>query len=176
MGIASVISWILGNAFLWLFPVGVITAIVKLRRARFARRVVTPSYVLWGETLFYAMGIGLVYSGLMHAYFGNIVAPTIGWAQSPFEYELGWFSIGTGVVAMISLWRGYEMRLAVTIATSIFLFAAAAQHIQEMLVAHNYAPNNSGPIVWISDIAYPAILLALAFFSRDAHERYERIG
>ncbi|HEY8322722.1 MAG TPA: DUF6790 family protein [Candidatus Baltobacteraceae bacterium] len=176
MGIASVISWILGNAFLWLFPVGVVTAIVKLRRAAFARRVATASYVVWGETLFYAMGIGMVYNGIMHAYFGNIVAPSIGWAQSPFEYELGWFSIGIGTVAIISLWRGYEMRLAVTVATAIFLFAAAAQHLQEMLVAHNYAPNNAGPILWVGDIAYPVILLVLAFLSRDAHERYERIG
>jgi len=176
MGIASVISWILGNTFLWLFPVGVITAIVKVRRAKFARRVVTAPYVVWGETLFYAMGIGMVYNGVMHAYFGNIVAPSIGWAQSPFEYELGWFSIGIGTVAIISLWRGYEMRLAVTVATAIFLLAAAAQHLQEMLVAHNYAPNNAGPILWIGDIAYPVILLVLAFLSRDAHERHERIG
>ncbi|MDQ2992986.1 MAG: hypothetical protein M3R30_09245 [Candidatus Eremiobacteraeota bacterium] len=174
MGIAAVISWIFANTAVWLFLVAVIVTIVKLRRARFARRVVTASYVLWGEVLFYTLGIGFVYIGVMHAYFGNLVAPTIGWAQSPFEYELGWAEIGLGIVALLSLWRGFEMRLAATLIFAIFSFAAAAQHISQMLRVHNYAPGNAGLILWWGDIALPIVLLVLAGLSREAQERYER--
>jgi len=175
MSIAGAVSWILGNAFLWLFVVGVVVAIVKIRRAAFARRVVTQPYVLWGEVLFYTAGIGMIYSGLFHAYGGAMVAATIGWGPSPFQYELGWFEIGIGIVGMLALWRGYEMRLAATLANAIFLFAAAAQHIQMMLVDHNYAPNNAGPVLWIADIVYPIVFLILAWLSREAHERSERL-
>ncbi len=163
MSIATVISWILGNAFVWLFPLGVLVAIIKIRR------------VLWGETLFYTAGIGFVYSGLMHAYAGLMLAASIGWAPSPFQFELGWLEVGIGLVGILSLWRGYEMRLAATLANAIFLFAAAAQHIQEMLVAHNYAPNNAGLVLWLGDLAYPALFLILAWLSKEAQERHERM-
>lgn len=173
MGIAAAISWIFANTPVWLFLVAVIVTAVKLRRARFARRVVTASYVLWGEVLFYTLGIGFVYIGVMHAYFGTIVAPTIGWAPSPFEYELGWAEIGLGIVALLSLWRGFEMRLAATLIFATFSFAAAAQHISQMLSAHNFTPGNAGLILWWGDIALPIVLLALAWLSREAQERYE---
>jgi hypothetical protein len=176
MDIATVISWIFTNTAVWLFLVAVIVTIVKVRRARFARRVVTPSYILWGETLFYTLGVGFVYVGVMHAYFGHFVAPTIGWAPSPFEYELGWAEIGLGIVALLSLWRGYEMRLAATLIFATFSFAAAAQHVSQMLGAHNYAPGNAGLILWWGDIALPVVVLILAYLSREAHERHERIN
>ena len=173
--IASVISWIFTNTAVWLFLVALIVTVVKMRRARFARRVVTATYLLWGETLFYVLGLGFVYIGIMHAYFGATVAPTIGWSPSPFEYELGWTEIGLGNVAMLSLWRGYEMRLAATLIFAIFSFAAAAQHVDQIVRLKNYAPGNAGLILWWGDIALPIVVLVLAYLSREAHERYERM-
>ena len=121
------------------------------------------------------LGLGFVYIGIMHAYFGAVVAPTIGWTPSPFEYELGWAEIGLGIVAMVSLWRGYEMRLAATLIFATFSFAAAAQHVDEIVRLHNYAPGNAGLILWWGDIALPIAVLVLAYLSREAHERYERM-
>lgn len=172
--VSGAISFALSNVEIWLLIVGIVVTIVKLRRARFARRVVTAPYVLWGETLFYALGIGFVYVGLMHAYAQSVVAPSIGWAPSPFEYELGWSEVGLGVVALMSLWRGYEFRLASTLIFAIFSFAAAAQHIEQIVNAHNYAPGNAGLVLWFGDIALPLFFLILAFLSREAHERTER--
>ncbi len=172
--IRSVVSLILSNTPIWLFVVAIVVTIVKVRRASFAHRVVTPAYVLWGETLFYTLGIGFIYIGFMHAYAQDIVAPSIGWAPSPFEYELGWAEVGLGIVALMSLWRGYEFRLASTLIFAIFSFAAAAQHIAEMIDAHNYAPGNAGIILWFGDIVLPIFFLILAYLSRDAYERTDQ--
>ena len=171
---ATAITFVLSNAGVLLFAVALVRTLQRIRHGQLAHRVVTPSYVLWGETLFYAVGVTLVYIGILHAYFQHIAAPSIGWHPSPFEYELGWFEIPLGVVAMLSLWRGYEFRLAATIIFVVFSWAAAAQHIVQILGAHNYAPGNAGPIVWFGDILLPLLLVVLAFVSRDAHERFER--
>ncbi|HVS46389.1 MAG TPA: DUF6790 family protein [Verrucomicrobiae bacterium] len=174
MTIAAAITWILSNTGVILFVVALIVTIVKVRRAHFARRVVTTSYVLWGEMLFYVLGIGSIYAGLMHAYAQWIVAPSIGWVPSPFEYELGWAEVALGIVALMSLWRGYEFRLATTIVAFVFGWSVAAQHLHEMIYAHNYAPGNAGIILWFGDIAFPLFVVMLAWLSREAHERTER--
>lgn len=165
------ISFILGNIQMPLFVIAVIVTIVKLRRAGARHEVMTAGYTLWGEVLFYCFGLGFVYVWYFHAFLADFVAPTIGWKPSPFEWELAWFELGTGVVAMLSLWRGYDMRLAATLISAIFLFGAAAQHIHLMLTVHNYAPGNAGPVLWFGDIALPVFTLLLALSSRDAYER-----
>lgn len=171
MAIRDTISFILGNIQIPLFVIAVIVTIVKLRRANARHEVLTASYTLWGEVLFYCFGIAFVYLWVLHGFFADAVAPTIGWKPSPFEWELAWFELGTGVVAIISLWRAYDMRLAATLVSAIFLFGAAAQHIHLMLTAHNYAPGNAGTVLWFGDIALPLFTLFLAFASRDAYER-----
>lgn len=172
--VRNVITFVLSNIPVWLFIAAIVVTIVKVRHAHFAHRVVTSAYVLWGETLFYALGIGFIYVGFMHAYAQDIVAPSIGWAPSPFEFELGWAEVGLGVVALMALWRGFEFRLASTLIFAIFSFAAAAQHIAEMVNAHNYAPGNAGIVLWFGDIALPIFFLVLAYLSRDAYERTDR--
>lgn len=164
--VGEIIAGILKNLLIILFGVAIITAVAKAARSRSGRDTASISYVLWGEVLFYAVGIGFIYTGLMHAYAQNIVAPSIGWQPSPFEYELGWMEIPLGVVAMLSLWRGYEFRLAATIVFSVFVLAAAVQHIQQILCCQNYAPGNAGIFIWIGDIVLPIVLLLAAALSR----------
>lgn len=163
----GVISLILGNGYIGLFVVAVITTFVKAGRLKRERRPFNPSYVLWGEVLFYAVGVWFLYVGLLHAYFQGFVAPKIGWQPSPFEYELGWIEIPIGVVAMMSLWRGFEFRLASTIVVATFALAAAAQHIQQIACCANYAPSNAGLVLWFADIFLPMLLVVLAALSRD---------
>ncbi|MGZ3519702.1 MAG: DUF6790 family protein [Vulcanimicrobiaceae bacterium] len=168
------ITALLGNLGTLLFVVALIVAFVKLRRARVGRRVVTWPYLFWGELLFYGVGLSMVYVGLLHAFAQPIAARSIGWEASPFEWELGWAEIGLGVAAMMSLWRGYNTRLTVTIIFAIFSLGAAVQHINQIRCCGNYAPGNAGLILWLGDIALPLILLVLAAFSRDAYERKVR--
>jgi hypothetical protein len=174
MAIGDIIGFILGNIEIPLFLVAIIVTIVKLRRASARHEVMTASYTLWGEVLFYCVGLGFVYVWYFHAFLQQFTAPLIGWQPSPFEWELAWAELGMALVAIIALWRGYDMRLSATLMFAIFSFGAAAQHIQQILVAHNYSRGNAGLILWFGDIALPLFVLFLAFSSRDAYERTMR--
>ncbi len=169
MIIGEIISAILSNFVVTLLAIAIVMSIVKIRRAKLSRRPYSAVYIVWGELLFYMYGIGAIYGGFFHAYFGTMAAAGIGWQNSPFQYELGWFEIGYGLTAAMSLWRGYQFRLAVTLPYSIFLLAAAAQHIKMMLVQHNYAANNAGVLLWLGDIAVPIAVLLTAFLARRDH-------
>jgi hypothetical protein len=162
----GMIGFLFSNLYLVLFAVALCTTAGKLRRYRREGTASNAAYVAWGEQLFYTVGIVFVYFGVLHANFGEHVAPAIGWRPSPFEYELGWVEIPLGAVAMMALWRGYEFRLAATIVSATFLLACAAQHIHEILCCGNYAPSNAGPVLWFYDVFVPLLLIALALLSR----------
>lgn len=168
MFIAEAIKAILQNFVVPLFLIAAIVTCIKARRA--ARTPGGIAYLFWGELLLYMVGIGLLYTGILHGYFQSMAAGSIGWQPSPFEYELGWFEIGLGCAGVVALWRDYNFRLAVTLPYCIFLFGAAAQHIDEMIRQHNYAPDNAGIILWFGDIAVPIVILALALLSRKAKD------
>jgi hypothetical protein len=165
--VGDTVRFILSNAFVILFVIAIFTSIARIRRARLSRRPFNAAYLVWGEMLFYVYGIANIYGGLFHAYSGDMVAASIGWQNSPFQYELGWFEIGYGATALMSLWRNYSFRLAMTLPYSIFALAAAAQHINMMQSRHNYAPNNAGAVLWLGDIAIPLMMLVLAWLSRE---------
>ena len=166
MNAGDALKFLLSNFFVVLLIIAICTSVAKIRRARIGRRPISSSYVVWGELLFYVYGLATIYSGFFHAYAGPMVAASIGWQNSPFQYELGWFEIGYGATALLSLWRGYQFRLAMTLPYSIFLLAAAAQHIDQMKRLHNYAPNNAGLILWLGDIAIPLVVLLLSWMAR----------
>ena len=171
MLIRDVIGFVLGNIQVPLAAVALFTTASKLRRASARHEIVTWSYVLWGEALFYCVGLGFVYTWYFHAFQSRYTAAFIGWQPSPFEWELAWAELGIATVALLGLWRGYEMRLSATLAYAMLSFGAAAQHIHLIAVAHNYAPGNAGIVLWFGDIALPFALLLLALASQDAYER-----
>ena len=172
----SFLRFVLGQTFVILFAIALVTSLFKTRRIQRERRPYNGAYIFWGEVLFYAIGIWFVFAGVLHAYFQTIAAPDIGWQPSPFEYELGWMEIPLGFVAMLSLWRGFEFRLASTLVVATFALACAAQHLQQMLCCGNYAPSNAGLVLWFGDIFLPVLLLILAFLSRDEASRELRRG
>ncbi|MDQ2680405.1 MAG: hypothetical protein M3Y21_05200 [Candidatus Eremiobacteraeota bacterium] len=165
---AKIISGILGNLPIVFFVIALFVAFRRVRFARKGHKLVSVPYIFWGEILFYAVGLGFLWGGIFHAFFQQTAAPSIGWQPSPFEWELGWAEIGVAVVALMSLARGFEFRLATTLIFGIFSFAAAFQHIHQIVCCRNFAPGNAGPILWFGDLFLPLLLFILALLSRDA--------
>lgn len=165
--VGTVIGLILGNAGLLLILVALVVAFVKHRRLDNH----TPlAQVLWNEMVFYAVGIGFLYVGVFHAFFQEMTSAAIGWAPSPFEWELACAEFGVGAMGVWSLWRSNEFRLPVTLIFAIFSLGAAVQHIHQILCCANYAPGNAGPILWVLDIALPLFLLVVAWASIRTRE------
>jgi hypothetical protein len=121
--------------------------------------------------LFFSIGVSFIYNGVFHVFFGDMAAKLIGWPNSPFQPEVGFASLGFGLIGLIAPWRSFDMRFAAIAGPTVFLWGAAAGHIYQMVTAHDFAPGNAGIIFW-TDIILPIIGLTLLALQH----RYEREG
>ncbi len=99
------------------------------------------------------------------AFFGHVFLPeesanAIGWAPSPFQYEVGVANLGLGLASLYAAFKGFEARAAVAVAASCFLAGAGFGHIMDILAGDNLAPGNAGPIL-ITDFLTPIVILIL---------------
>jgi hypothetical protein len=106
-------------------------------------------------------GFGAVLTALPHIITPDIVAGYIGWAPgSPFQLELGFASLGLGVLGVLCIWLRGTFWLAPAIGRSIFLYGAAWVHLRDIAAHGNLSPGNAGaPLVF--DVLIPTIVLAL---------------
>jgi len=103
--------------------------------------------------------------GIMSGLFGHIlyadeVAAGIGWPlNSGFQMELGFASIGIGLVGFLGFWnRAYW--LPFIIIRIIFGWGAGFTHILHMIQHGNFSPSNTGIVVYW-DFIWPMVLLIL---------------
>jgi hypothetical protein len=99
------------------------------------------------------------------AFFGHVFLPeesanAIGWAPSPFQYEVGVANLGLGLASFYAAFKGFEARAAVAVAASCFLAGAGFGHVMDILAGDNLAPGNAGPIL-ITDFLTPIVVLIL---------------
>jgi hypothetical protein len=87
-------------------------------------------------------------------------AASIGWPNTPFQYEVGVANLGLGLASIYAAFRGFEARLAVGIAAACFLIGAGVIHIVDIVEKGNLAPGNAGPIM-ITDFLTPVAVLVL---------------
>ena len=94
-----------------------------------------------------------------------MAARFIGWADSPFQAEVGFASLGFALVGFLAFRGGREVRLAAVLGPAAFLWGAAGGHIYQMVTQHNFAPGNAGIIFW-TDILIPLIGFVLWWLGR----------
>lgn len=110
--------------------------------------------------IFFAVGMVGLWAFLCHVFIPGRASASIGWAPSPFEFEVGVANLGMGVAGVLAPWFRRHYSMAVGIMITCFSWGAAYGHVHQMIVAHNYAINNAGPIFW-TDILIPAVLWIL---------------
>ena len=128
-----------------------------------AKRPVTPSDVvekLLAWHVFWAIGVSYLYNFVMHGFFGKMSAAFIGWADSPFQFEVATASLGFSVVGFHCGVSKLDLRLAAIVGPSLFMLGAAAGHLYQMVTEHNFAPGNAG-VVFYMDIVIPLFGLLL---------------
>jgi hypothetical protein len=112
-------------------------------------------------------GFGAIATALPHILVPDTIAGFIGWeAGSPFQVELGFASLGLGVLGVLSIWLRGTFWIAPAVGRSIFLLGAAYVHIVDIARTGNLAPGNAGPVLFF-DIVVPVIVLWLLW----AHAR-----
>jgi hypothetical protein len=150
------IFFVLGNFTLTFLVIGLVFSAVEIARAPrpLTAPVVAEKLFFW--FIFFSIGVAYLYNGFFHIVMHEMAAELIGWADSPFQIELGFASAGLGLVGLIAPWKSLHMRFAVVVPISCFLWGAAGVHIHSMIVESNFAPGNAGIIFW-TDIIVPFI-------------------
>ena len=89
----------------------------------------------------------VIYSSIGHLIFTNSVASSIGWKSSPFQKELGYFTLS---LLLVMIWSNYsntkiKTKISLSYVWIIFIMFAALNHIYE-LKKGNISLNNILPI------------------------------
>jgi hypothetical protein len=172
--IRTAIAFIVENYPLTFLIIGLIAAIIAVARA--ARPVSGALAVekLFAWYVFCNIGLTFLVNFVFHVFFGEMSAAFIGWADSPFQFEVGTASLGFAVVGFLAAFGGFDLRLGAVIAPSIFTLGAAVGHIRQMVTADNFAPGNAG-VIFYTDIAIPLIGFLLLWLQRR-YGRPDRIA
>jgi hypothetical protein len=154
--IGTVIALVLSNFPLSTLVLGVVVAVAAIARARppVRRALVVEKLLAWH--IFFAIGVSYLYNAVCHIFFGRMTAAYIGWADSPFQFEVGTASVGFAIVGFLAAFRSFDLRLAAVAGSAAFLLGAAAGHVWQMATAHNFAPGNAGSIFY-TDMAVPLV-------------------
>jgi len=154
--IADVITFVMSNFTLTFLVVGLVFAATAIARAPkpLGEGKAAEEVLRW--FLFWSVGVSFLYNFVMHVFFGEMAAGFIGWAQSPFQAEVGFASLGFAAVGFLAFRGPWMLRLGAILGPALFLWGAAGGHIYQMVAAQNFAPGNAGIVFW-TDVFLPAI-------------------
>lgn len=156
----AAIAFVLSNFTLTFLVLGLLAAGVSLaRRPRPWPRGQAADSLLSGF-LFFSIGASFLYNFVMHVFFGAMAARFIGWADSPFQAEVGYASLGFAAIGFLAFRGGPELRFAAVLGPALFLWGAAVGHAANMARTGNFAPGNAGVVFW-TDILLPVFGLIL---------------
>lgn len=161
---ANIIKLALENFTITMLIIGLVHAGLSLWQSprdslRGASRKINRSTIIeavFSYFILYSIGVSYFYNFVMHVFFGEAIAKFIGWADSPFQAEVGFASLGFAVVGLLAFRGSFDLRLAAVVGPACFLWGAAAGHIVQIIQSGNFAPGNAGTILY-TDILLPLI-------------------
>lgn len=115
------------------------------------------AYQLLNWLLLLSLGAQGIFTFIGHVFYPQFSAEHIGWADSPFQYEVGIADLTVGVLGVIAFWSNFSFKVAAAIAAIVWYGGDAIGHVRQMVVAHNFAPGNAGPWFW-TDVIVPVVL------------------
>jgi hypothetical protein len=142
------------------------------RKRRSGVVMVVGTYLIY--FLFIYVGLLGLFTAYFHVFEPNRASASIGWAPSPFEYEVGIADLTMGVLGVLCIVFRREFWLATAIGNAVWFLGDAVGHVREMTVHNNHAENNAG-IFLVFEFAVPVLMLGLAFYHRHL-TRKEQLG
>lgn len=117
---------------------------------------VAAGYMRW---MLYFAAFVFLSSFIMHSVFAKRTAKSIGWKTNGFQYEISFVSLGLGLACFYATYNSLQAWIVISIPIITFLFLAGLNHLREMIVKKNFAPNNSLILIW--DFGMPLSLAGL---------------
>ena len=162
------IAFILSNFPLTFTVLGIVAAAIQIVKDGSAHTGSGPAEAVLRWYLFFGVGVSFFYNFVCHVFFGDMAAKFIGWAQSPFQAEVGWASLGYSVLGFMAFRPNRGLRVGIIAALACFSWGAAIGHIYQMVTAHDFAPGNAGVMFWC-DIFLPLFGFFLLWKTRQSH-------
>jgi hypothetical protein len=158
--VQAAIVFLLSEFSLTFLVLGLLFSAVAIARAPkpVGRALVVEKLLSWH--VFFVIGVLYFYNFVCHVFFGEMSARFIGWADSPFQFEVGTASLGFSVIGFLAAFRSFDLRLAAILSSGIFMLGAAVGHAYQMVTTHNFAPGNAGLFFYL-DILIPLFGFAL---------------
>lgn len=172
---ADVIGFILGEFAAEFFVLGLLTAAVAIARHPAPRGAAVVGERLLAHYVLFPIGCSFLVNFIYHVFFGAMSARFIGWADSPFQTELGFASLGFAAVGFLAWRGGYGMRAAAVVGPAIFLLGAAGSHVYQMVAYGNHARGNSG-LLLAGDVVIPLAGLLFVWMARGRAAAVARAG
>jgi len=170
---ADLIRLLLQNFTLTLLVLGLVASAIALWRTPRPWIGATVVEALLAYFILFSIAFGYLYNFVLHVFFGEMTARFIGWADSPFQAEVGFASLGFAAVGLLAFRGSFDMRVAAIVGPACFLLGAAGGHILQIVRTQNYAPGNAGVILY-TDIALPLIGFALLALAHRYGQRGDR--
>ena len=121
--------------------------------------------------ILFSVAISFFYNFVFHVFFGELAASYIGSADSPFQAEVGYASLGFAAIGLLAFKKGNPPRpLRRDPRTRDVPMGAAVGHIHDIMTTGNMAPGNADTMLY-SDIFLPVIGFALLWLKRTASSR-----
>ena len=169
---ANLTRFVLENFTLTLLALGFVVSAISLGRTPRPWRASVAVEAVFSYFILFSIAFSYFYNFVLHVFFGEMTARFIGWADSPFQTEVGFASLGFAVIGLLAFRGSFDMRVAAVVGTACFLLGAAGGHILQIATSDNLAPGNAGIILY-TDILLPALGLALLWlayrYPRDGH-------
>ncbi len=143
-----------------------IAALLASYRGRSPRSAAVVADRLLRAVLFFPLGLMGLWAALGHIFFPAMAARAIGWAPSPFQFEVGVANLGIGLAALYAAFSSRQAQIAVGIVAAGFLGGAGVGHIRDIVATGNLAPGNAGPILF-TDFLTPIAIFVLLWLARD---------
>jgi len=115
--------------------------------------------------LFIYVGLMGLFTAYFHVFEPGRASASIGWAPSPFEYEVGMADLTMGVLGVLCIIFRREFWLATAIGNAVWFLGDAVGHVREMTLHNNHAENNAG-IFLVFEFAVPILMLVLVLYHR----------
>src|SRR5271156_6612520 len=137
--------------------------LVFSRQRRSGVGAIVGTYLLY--LLFIYVGLMGLFTAYYHVFRPVEASASIGWATSPYEYEVGMADLTVGVLGVLCLVFRNGFWLATAIADAVWLLGDAVGHVRQMTDNNNHASNNSG-IFLVTEIIMPLVILSLTLYHR----------
>ena len=164
---AALIKFVLANFTVTFLVLGFLAALiaVALKGGGFTFANIVEELLAY--FILFSIAISFFYNFVFHVFFGELAAGYIGWADSPFQAEVGYASLGYAAVGLLAFKGNCCVRFAAILGPALFLWGAAVGHIHQIIAAGNYAPGNAGVMLY-TDIFLPVIGFGLLWLKRRA--------